>query len=75
MDLIRLMRSSAVINARYDVRLVQSHLLDEGTEQLTSEVFENVEIVWGSSDRLSRSSGSKCTHFAPLTPEPSPSRP
>ena len=45
-DMIRLLRSSAAVRARYDVRLVQFHLIDEGSDRLTPEVFENVDIVW-----------------------------
>ena len=45
-DLIRLMRTSAVMRSRYDVRLVQFHLIDEGSDSLTPTLLEDVDIVW-----------------------------
>ncbi|WP_174300818.1 WcbI family polysaccharide biosynthesis putative acetyltransferase [Caulobacter sp. S45] len=45
-DLIRLMRSSAVLSAHFEVRLVQFHLIDEGSDRLTPDALEDVTIVW-----------------------------
>ena len=45
-DLIRLMRSSPVLRSHFDVRLVQFHLIDEGTDRLTTEIVQDVDVVW-----------------------------
>ena len=45
-DLIRLLRSSAVLNARLEVRLVQFHLIDDGGDGLTPDNFKDVDVVW-----------------------------
>ncbi len=46
MDLLRLMRSAPSLAARFEVRLIQFHLVDHGWDAIKPEMFDGACFIW-----------------------------